>query len=264
MKIKARLEIRESLSKLNRLLTYPVVGSHIHRIGIFRTVAGGLSMYSFMPILILVHFLLVLIFFQWIVSAVVGNTRLRQRDFLILDRHRIHGIALVDKLNCLYCDYANGLCTLINKELDQLQLLGDRQIKKRITFQVFVVMIMLPIGVIFEIGFQLIYNMLVSRIMGMHRVSMREARLLLDRYPYDNDFPASTGKILLFLKNSFLRFSMALEQIESSWCPLRHYPAKEGIVYPTHHRRFFGPDEIEEMRKVLSSVGTVSEKKPTW
>ena len=65
-------------------------------------------------------------------------------------------------------------------------------------------------------------------------------------------------------KNSQLRFAMALEQIESAFCPLRHFEEREGIVYPDHHKRFFGPEQIEEMRQTLMTVGTVSEKTPTW
>ena len=57
---------------------------------------------------------------------------------------------------------------------------------------------------------------------------------------------------------------MALEQIESSWCPLTHFERREGIVYPEHHRKFFGPNEIDAMRATLSTTGTVSARKPTW
>jgi hypothetical protein len=65
-------------------------------------------------------------------------------------------------------------------------------------------------------------------------------------------------------KNSTLCLSLALEQIESSWCPLRHFEMREGIVYPDHHKNFFGPEEIEHVRSVLSTEGTVSARKPTW
>jgi hypothetical protein len=57
---------------------------------------------------------------------------------------------------------------------------------------------------------------------------------------------------------------MALEQIESSWCPLKHFERREGIVYPDHHKKFFGPDEIEAMRQTLMNEGSVSYRKPIW
>ena len=56
-----------------------------------------------------------------------------------------------------------------------------------------------------------------------------------------------------------------IEQIESAWCPLRHYERREGIVYPAHHARFFGADTIDDLREARNYLyqnnGTVSTRK---
>ena len=54
----------------------------------------------------------------------------------------------------------------------------------------------------------------------------------------------------------------ALEQTESAWCPLKHLEIREDAEYPDHHRHFFKPYEIEEMKQVLSERGTVSTETP--
>jgi hypothetical protein len=109
---------------------------------------------------------------------------------------------------------------------------------------------------------QIIYNILVSRPLGMHRVSAKETNAMLEEYGYASQFSKLTRHFLRGSKSGALRFAMALEQIESSWCPLKHFERREGIVYPDHHKRFFGPDEIEAMRQTLMTEGTVSSRKP--
>ena len=98
----------------------------------------------------------------------------------------------------------------------------------------------------------------------MQRVSSKEAGAILEEHGYASQFSPMSRYFLRSSKSSALRFAMALEQIESSWCPLTHFERREGIVYPEHHKRFFGPDEIELMRQTLMSEGTVSPRKPLW
>lgn len=105
---------------------------------------------------------------------------------------------------------------------------------------------------------------MVSRPLGMHRVSKKEAGAILEEHGYASQFSPMTHHSLRSEKNSALRFAMSLEQIESSWCPLKHFERREGIVYPDHHKKFFGPDEIELMRQTLMSEGSVSARKPLW
>ena len=129
---------------------------------------------------------------------------------------------------------------------------------------VLALLLMIPWGLISELAHQIIYNILVSRPLGMHRVSSKQAGAILEEHGYASQFSPVTRHFLRSSKNGALRFAMALEQIESSWCPLTHFERREGIVYPDHHKRFFGPDEIESMRQTLIREGSVSPRKPLW
>ena len=121
-----------------------------------------------------------------------------------------------------------------------------------------------PLVLICEIHLQVIYNLLVSRPLGMHRVSIREAAAVLEAGDYAAHYVAPSRFVIRSAKNMMLRFALALEQIESSWCPLRHFERREGIVYPEHHKTFFGPGQIKSMRRALLTEGTVSDRKPKY
>ena len=243
-------------------LMLPIFGSHVRRIGWLRTVIGGFSMYLSIPFLVMSQLTSSLILYQWVVRPLFGTRRLEWKDYIIIDRHRIEEIPAFDKFNCMFCGYANGVCTLINKELDQIdEIEGDIGVGRQFLL-VLALLLLIPWGLISELSNQIIYNILVSRPLGMHRVSMKEAGAILEEHGYASQFSPMTRYFLRSSKNSALRFAMALEQIESSWCPLTHFERREGIVYPEHHKRFFGPDEIELMRQTLMSEGTVSPRKP--
>ncbi len=245
-------------------LMFPIFGSHIRRIGWIRTLVGGFSMYLCIPGLVLIHHTLGVLAYQWLVRPIFGMKRLRWADHVIIDRHRIKELPYFDRFNCMFCGYANGLCVMVNREIDQISALDGQFGFWRQAFLLVLSALMLPIIVVYELSYQLIYNLLVSRPMGMHRVSIAEASAVLEKEGYAAGLPGPARFLIRVAKNSQLRFAMALEQMESSFCPLRHFEEREGIVYPDHHKKFFGPDQIEEMRQTLMTVGTVSAKTPTW
>ena len=47
--------------------------------------------------------------YQWVCFRVYGVPRVRRQDYLIIDRHRLGYLNAIEKLNCVYCGYANGL-----------------------------------------------------------------------------------------------------------------------------------------------------------
>lgn len=242
----------------------PIFGSHIKRIGIWRVIIGGGSMYLYLPFMILIHTTFAVLMYQWLLRPLLGLPRVHWEDHVIIDRHRIEGLTWFDKFNCMFCGYANGVCTMMNQEMDHLS-----QFQDAIPFykKPLVMLISLLLGGFMIIGepmLQIIFNILVSRPLGMHRVSIRAAQQMLSKHHYGATLPLPLKTALLICKNHTLRFSMALEQIESSWCPLVHFEKRQGIIYPNHHRKFFGADEIREMNHVLRTVGTVSDRLPTW
>ncbi len=242
----------------------PIFGSHIERIGVLRTFAGGLSMYLCIPLFVMAHMTTVVVLYQWILRPLLGTPRVRWADYVIIDRYRITDLTWFDKFNCMFCGYANGLTTMINKEFDHTAgSSGSLALWKRPVLLV-LCLAYLPVYVMAELGLQIIFNILVSRPLGMHRVSIAQASAVLRRGNYAAAHGIFFGTWLRVMKSVMLRIAMCLEQIESSWCPLRHFERREGVVYPEHHKKFFGPDEVERMREVLRTTGTVSDRKPTW
>lgn len=243
-------------------LMLPIAGSHIERLGWPRVLAGGLAMYTCIPFLVVTHFTTAVALYQWIVGPVVGAPPVRWRDHVILDRHRIEGLPWFDRFNCLFCGYANGLCTMMNTELDHLsRRTGPRGALSRVLAALAAVLAA-PFLLFAELNLQVIYNLLVSRPLGMHRTSRAEARAVLAEAGYAAALTPWLAWYLRETKSTWLRFSLALEQIESSWCPLVHFERRAGIVYPEHHARFFGPHELEAMRQTLLTRGTVSPRLP--
>lgn len=241
-----------------------IFGSHIERVGVTRTLAGGLSMYLCIPFLVAVHLTVAVMLYQWILRPLLGTKRIYWRDYIIIDRHRYQELTWFDKFNCMFCGYANGLCTMLNIELDQAaahrgKLNPLKKLALAVTFAFF-----MPLWLVVEAAVQIIYNILVSRPLGMHRVSRAEMRELMDREGYAKGTWPVMGFCIRTAKSTAARFMMALEQIESSWCPLTHFERRKGVVYPKHHDKFFGPNELEQMRETLRTRGTVSDRLPKY
>lgn len=47
--------------------------------------------------------------YQWICFPIYGVERVRRRRYSLLDRHRLPYLNAIEKLNCTYCAYANGV-----------------------------------------------------------------------------------------------------------------------------------------------------------
>lgn len=47
--------------------------------------------------------------YQSICFRVWGIQRVRRKDYIVLDRHRLPYLNAIEKLNCVYCGYANGV-----------------------------------------------------------------------------------------------------------------------------------------------------------
>lgn len=47
--------------------------------------------------------------YQWTCFPVYGIPRVRRRDYVVIDRMKLSYLNGFHKLNCLYCEYANGV-----------------------------------------------------------------------------------------------------------------------------------------------------------
>ncbi|HCQ65463.1 MAG TPA: hypothetical protein DIU07_10025 [Rhodobacteraceae bacterium] len=72
-----------------------------------RDVATAPVIYSLIVPIALVDFWVTL--YQWICFPAYGIPRVRRRDFVVIDRHHLGYLNALDKFNCAYCGYCNGV-----------------------------------------------------------------------------------------------------------------------------------------------------------
>ena len=53
--------------------------------------------------------------YQWLCFPIYGISRVRRRDYFVLDRHRLGYLNAIEKINCTFCSYANGLIAYIRE-----------------------------------------------------------------------------------------------------------------------------------------------------
>ncbi len=53
--------------------------------------------------------------YQAICFRVYGIPRVRRRDYLVFDRHHLAYLNALEKLNCAYCSYANGMIAFVRE-----------------------------------------------------------------------------------------------------------------------------------------------------
>jgi hypothetical protein len=58
---------------------------------------------------------LVVTVYQAICFPVYGIGKVRRRDYFIFDRHHLAYLNALEKLNCAYCSYANGLIAFVRE-----------------------------------------------------------------------------------------------------------------------------------------------------
>lgn len=53
--------------------------------------------------------------FQLVCFPVYGIPRVRRSDYIIIDRHYLAYLNIIEKVNCLYCSYFNGLVSYVGE-----------------------------------------------------------------------------------------------------------------------------------------------------
>lgn len=53
--------------------------------------------------------------YQWICFSAWRVPRVRRQDYIIIDRHRLAYLNGIQKLNCVYCSYVNGLIAYVRE-----------------------------------------------------------------------------------------------------------------------------------------------------
>ncbi len=237
----------------------PIFGSHVKRIGYIRVIFGGFSMYISLPFFMIYHLLFCWLISNELLSIFTGLEKLNFKHYIIIDRYKIRNLPWFDRLNCMYCDYANGLASFYEAKLFQIkeeQKRNDSSYKMLCRF--ILLLIGLPVHIIFSIHGYIVYDLIVSRILGMNRLTHKAAfksAYLDENEKVDNYIYQS---LFIYYRIECERLTNNLEQIESSWCPVKHFNTDSKTVYPEHQNAFFEQDEIKKMKHVLQTTGTVS------
>lgn len=246
-----------------RFIVKSIFIAHAQRIGWIRTTIGGGLQYVSVFEFIFLHLTTIIVLYKWILTPFFKLRRLRIRDYILLDRHRIEGMCLFDKINCEFCGYANGTARIWNEEIDEL---AKADLTTRNPLKILVAGIYslcLCCFLVFAFIFSKILYLFISLFLGMHRASTVEIMRNLKASNYASRHSAPVRFVMRLTKVYASSLAMNLEQIESSWCPLKH-SEREGNVYSVHHDTFYPQDKLAEAVEVLAKEGTVSDKKPKY
>lgn len=53
--------------------------------------------------------------YQWLCFPLFGVARVRRRDYFRLDRHKLRYLNAIERANCTYCTYANGVVAYVRE-----------------------------------------------------------------------------------------------------------------------------------------------------
>lgn len=245
-------------------LLFPIWGSHVKRIGLARVLFGGGIMYTTFPFFVLTHVSGTAYVLHFAVAPALGLPAIRARNYLVVDRYRVEGLPRLDKLHCLFCGYANGVHMLLRDRLDQIGQLDARASRLGRAVAASVAASYLPAAALMElVAVNVLYNRLIAPLLEMKEASLDTAAAEVHRSDFARGHSGPTRAALRFEKRLSLRLGAALEQIESAWCPIKHFERMEGAVYPPHHKLFFAPSQLAELRKTLLAEGSVSAYAPS-
>jgi hypothetical protein len=237
--------------------------AHAQRIGWIRTGLGGFLQYLSVFEFIMLHLTVIVVLYRWMLVPFFKLRRFRIRDYILLDRGKIEGMCLFDRFNCEFCVYANGTAKLWNVEVDELANadLSAGSLAGKLIAGVYG--LCLFVFLFFNFFFSKILFFFISLFLGMHRADTGAIRRELAEKNYAGRHGSAIRSILRFAKLYAGSLAINLEQIESSWCPLKHIQTPTAVV-PDFHANFFERDQLDEMVKTMETVGSVSPRKPKY
>jgi hypothetical protein len=53
--------------------------------------------------------------YQWVCFPIYGIARVRRRRYFVIDRHKLAYLNGIEKVNCVYCGYANGVIAYVRE-----------------------------------------------------------------------------------------------------------------------------------------------------
>jgi len=92
--------VRRHRSQMRRLLTY------LRHAKLRHVISAPIIWLCLFPAVLMD---LVVSFYQATCFPLYGIPRVRRRDYVVMDRHHLKYLNVIEKLNCLYCGYFNGV-----------------------------------------------------------------------------------------------------------------------------------------------------------
>jgi len=247
----------------NDVIVFSIFRTHMRRIGILRTFLGGGLMYLSFLEFIFIHLTSIIVLYRWMIAPFFGAKEFRIQDYIILDRNKIRGMTLLDRVNCEFCGYANGTATLWNAELDAISgaALGQGKILRKLIVAVYAVF--LAMFSVFNFILSKLLFAVIALFLGYHWASTKATRQKMRDTNYAGAYGPVMRTLLRFAKVYAETLSTNLEQIESSWCPLKHIETVTSVV-PAHHENFYDRERFAEVIATLARDGTVSPRRPRY
>jgi hypothetical protein len=237
--------------------------AHVKRIGFFRTLFGGFLQYLSVLEFIFLHLTVIIVLYRWMLTPFFKVKKFRIKDYLLFDRGKIDRMRRFDKLNCQFCAYANGTAKLWNDELDELSRFDFGKGKSLRKLVVLLYSICLGIFLVFSFIMSKILFVIIALFLGMHIVKTGELARELKSTGYAGSHGFALRGLLRLAKVYASSLATNLEQIESSWCPLKHVETETSVV-SEHHKNFYDGDRLDEAIEVLATAGSVSPRKPKY
>jgi hypothetical protein len=104
-RLRGRAAFDEQVARSHRRLRQGVPGFLLSSCG-FNLLTTPIIYSLAVPLLLLDLWLTL---YQWTCFPVYHVARVRRREYLVIDRHRLGYLNAIEKANCMYCSYANGV-----------------------------------------------------------------------------------------------------------------------------------------------------------
>jgi hypothetical protein len=249
--------------KKKKFIAKSIFMTHVRRIGWLRTAIGGGLMYVSVLEFIFLHLTTIIVLYKWLLTPLFRLKRFRIRDYIVLDRSKIEGMRAFDKLNCEFCGYANGTANLWNAEVDAIAEadLGRGNFLLKLIALLYTACLL--VFLVFNFIFSKLLFYVISLFLGFHWADTGAIWKKLRATDYAGGYALPLRTIIRFAKLYAESLALNLEQIESSWCPLKHLET-ETMVPSDHHENFYDRDKLVEAIERLERDGSVSPRKPRY
>jgi len=227
-----------------------IFSSRAKNMGTKNIVIAILAIFSSLPFLVIFHVFGIL-FFIMPMSYLLSCNKYKIFDFIGFDRYKLPQLSLIDRLNCLYCSYANGLATYYQFKIRELfSFSGKVNLLTKIIMITLYPLFYLSTQ-IYRIHSTFTYNTVVFPIISYRPPSMKGVikKEIKNRH-FIKAKNALIGRLLRKERIFSIVLSNGLSAIETFWCPLKNY-RNDAIIYPNHHSLFYDLEDKNDVVKLL-------------